>query len=145
MLLVAVAPLITVGWALTLAEPLTPDLFQSHPSWSDLWLMPVLMAVLLAGFALAILLPATEMFRRWPLTIKVATTTVFALFTILMLWIGVVLAYAVVASVYFHALPGANNLPTWVWGLGGIWTAVILLGLFYLADHLYLASTETEV
>ena len=123
------------------AYTLSPSLLI-HPILT-LWqqFLPVFLLSLAVGISAACVLFVPAYLRDWPLDVRLIFLTLLAFLTVVILWIVIMLAYLS----FSLPIPGVTAVaPPWVFNVGGTATLVLILGILYWADRLYLQSLSGD-
>lgn len=141
LLLLAIAPLV-VGIRTKLLQDLSPgDLLSPEAlvPWPQI-IYPALAFTVLVGFTswFTFFVPARTAVRDWPRPARLSAMSILALLTTILLWIGVLLAHLTVIGAYlYHPQVGPPRVASWVYVVGWVWTAAIILAVLYWADYLH--------
>ena len=99
--------------------------------------LPVFLLSIAVAISTACVLFVPAYLHDWPLDIRLIFLTLLAFLTFVILWIAVMLAYVSLAP----PASGTAVAPPWVFYVGGGATLVLILGILYWADQLYLQSS----
>lgn len=123
------------------AYNLSPSL-PIHPILT-LWqqFLPIFLLSLAVGISAAFVLFVPAYLQDWPLDVRLVFLTLLAFLTFIILWIAIMLAYI------SFSLPTPDTMavaPSWVFYIGGAATLVLIFGILYWADQLYLRSRHHD-
>jgi hypothetical protein len=99
--------------------------------------LPVFLLSITVAISAASVLFVPAYLRDWPLDIQLIFLTLLAFLTLVILWIAIMLAYVSLAP----PVPGTAVAPPWLFYMGGTATLILILGILYWADQLYLQSS----
>jgi hypothetical protein len=98
--------------------------------------LPVFLLSIAVAISSACVLFVPAYLHDWPLDIRLIFLTLLAFLTVVILWIAIMLAYVSLAP----PDQGTALAPAWVFYVGGTATLILILGILYWADQLYLRS-----
>jgi hypothetical protein len=102
--------------------------------------LPIFLLSIAVGISAACVLFVPAYLRDWPMDTRLILLALLAFLTVIILWMGIMLAYV---SLSLPMLETAVA-PPWVLVTGGTATLVLILGILYWADQLYLRSLNND-
>jgi hypothetical protein len=100
--------------------------------------LPVFLLSIAVAISAVCLLAVPAYLRNWPLDLQLIFLTLLAFLTVVILWIAILLAYVSLSL----SVSEVGIAPAWVFYSGGAATLVLIFGILYWADQLYLRSVR---